>query len=56
MRNKIKSKLPILVKIAPDLTDEELKDIAAVLTRKKVFIKINYNKVASLKVIFNRFY
>ena len=37
MRDKVQSKLPILIKIAPDLNDEELKDIAAVLTRKKVF-------------------
>lgn len=35
MRDKVQSKLPILIKIAPDLNDEELKDIAAVLTRKK---------------------
>jgi dihydroorotate dehydrogenase len=30
--------LPILIKIAPDLDDNELKDIAHVLTRKNVII------------------
>lgn len=33
-RNKLNQSLPVLVKIAPDLTDDELKDIAQVLSRK----------------------
>ena len=37
-RNKLNQKLPVLVKIAPDLTDEELKEIAQVLSRKNVSI------------------
>jgi dihydroorotate dehydrogenase len=36
LRNKIAPQLPILVKIAPDLSDLELRDIANVVTRSKV--------------------
>jgi dihydroorotate dehydrogenase len=35
-RNKIRKNLPILVKIAPDLSDDELKDISIILTRENV--------------------
>jgi len=35
LRNKIEKQLPIIVKIAPDLDDAELQDVAQVLTRKK---------------------
>lgn len=34
MRDVKNPKMPVIVKIAPDLTDEEMQDIAAVLTRK----------------------
>jgi len=36
LKNKINNKLPIIVKIAPDLNNEELKDIAEVAMRKDV--------------------
>ena len=35
-RKRVNSKLPVLVKIAPDLSDEELKDIARIVTRENV--------------------
>ncbi|RNA20279.1 dihydroorotate dehydrogenase (quinone) mitochondrial-like [Brachionus plicatilis] len=34
MRNKLDKKIPLVIKIAPDLTDEEMKDIAQVALRK----------------------
>lgn len=42
MINKINSKLPIIVKIAPDLTDNEMCDIAEVSMRKNVIKLIYY--------------
>ncbi len=36
MRNKNNPDVPVIIKIAPDLDDDELKDIAHVLTRKNV--------------------
>lgn len=36
MRNKLDKKIPLVIKIAPDLTDEEMKDIAQVALRKNV--------------------
>jgi dihydroorotate dehydrogenase len=41
----MKKNLPIIVKIAPDLTDQEMKDIAEVSLRKNV-------KLSPLKNIF----
>ena len=35
-RDKLPHTPPLLVKIAPDLTDQDKVDIAAVVTRKKV--------------------
>ena len=43
MRNGIDPKLPVLIKIAPDLVDEEINDIASIVTRKNVnYFKIIY--------------
>jgi dihydroorotate dehydrogenase len=36
MRNEIDPRLPVIVKIAPDLTDQEMVDIAGALTRRNV--------------------
>lgn len=36
MRNKNNPNVPVIIKIAPDLDDEEVEDIAYVLTRKNV--------------------
>jgi dihydroorotate dehydrogenase len=38
LRDRVNKNLPILIKIAPDLNDEDLKDIAKVSMRKDVFI------------------
>ncbi|CAF0722289.1 unnamed protein product [Brachionus calyciflorus] len=38
LRNKINRNLPILIKIAPDLNEQEMKDIAEVCTRKNKII------------------
>ena len=35
-RDKLPNRPPLLVKIAPDLTDKDKEDIAAVVTRRKV--------------------
>ncbi len=38
LRDRVNKNLPILIKIAPDLSDEDLKDIANVSMRKNVFL------------------
>ncbi len=42
MRNEVDSRLPVIVKIAPDLTDQEMVDIAGALTRKNVNLTLIY--------------
>jgi dihydroorotate dehydrogenase len=38
-RNKLSGKKPpLLLKIAPDLTDQDKKDIASIVTKKEVYI------------------
>ena len=37
-RDQLPNRPPLLVKIAPDLTDRDKEDIAAVVTREKVFV------------------
>jgi len=37
LRDRVNKNLPILIKIAPDLNDEDFKDIANVSMRKNVF-------------------